>query len=319
MGDTNLASRSIGILAATIMGAFAVPASALTFDITYTAAVQANANFGAIQTDINFVESVFSGLYSDNVTLNFTVDQGGGLGGSLFSNAYYRGSYTSIKTALTGDAKSADDATAVASLPATAPFGTGANSWYVTSSQAKALGLLAANNAASDGTYTFGSAAGLFDFDPSDGITAGAYDFIGTTEHEFSELMGRVTQLGNGNFGYTAYDAFRYTAPGVRNVTSGASADCGVYYSIDGGTTNEKGFNCIDPTNADIQDWADGVPSDPFNAYGSPGVVNSLTATDVQVMDVIGWDLASTTVPEPGTLALASLAGLGLLRRRKQA
>jgi hypothetical protein len=185
----------------------------LVFYITYSAAVQANANFAAIQSDVNFVTNEFSSLYSDNVTLNFQINQASGvLGGSLFSTAYYRGSYASIRSALAAESLAASDAIAVANLPGAAPIGGGPTQWYVTSAQAKALGLLAANNAASDGTYTFGSDRGLFDFNRGDGITAGEYDFIGVTEHEFSELMGRISQLTNG---YTALDALRYTSPGA--------------------------------------------------------------------------------------------------------
>jgi hypothetical protein len=309
--------RIHGLMAAALLSAAATSASAgLVFDITYSAAVQANANFAAIKNDVTFVANEFSSLYSDNVTLNFQINQAPGiLGESLFSNAYYRGSYASIRSALAADSSTASDAIAVANLPGAAPIGSGANAWYVTSAQAKALGLLGANNAASDGTYTFGSDLGLFDFDRSNGIAAGAYDFIGTTEHEFSELMGRVSQLTNTGFGYTAFDAFRYTSPGVSSFNP---SSCGVYYSIDGGVTNQKRFNCV--PNADVQDWDGSVPSDPFNAFGSSGVVNSLSAIDEQVMDVIGWNLAAAhEVPEPSSIALAIVAG-GLLwqqRRRK--
>ena len=309
--------RINGLLAGAVLCATATTASAgLVFDITYSAAVQGNANFAAIQTAVNFVKNEFSSLYSDNVTLRYTIDQQAGvLGQSLFSNAYFRGSYADIKLALTNDSKTADDAIAVANLAAAAPFGAGANDWYAPSSQAKALGLLAANNAASDGDDTLGSDAGLFDYDRSDGIAAGTYDFIGTTEHEFSELMGRVSQRNA--FGYTAFDAFRYTAPGVHNASE---SDCGVYYSINNGATNQKGYNCV--AGADRQDWDSSVPSDPYNAFGSPGVVNSMSAVDKQVMDVIGWDRAGAqAVPEPSTVLLVVLGGglLWLQRRNKSA
>jgi len=319
-----MAFRLSFLVTGAALAAAATSASAgLVFNISYTAAVTGNANFAAIQTDVNLVAAKFSSLYSDNVTLNFTIDASpGGLGSSLFSPAFFRGSYAQVRTALAGDSKSADDATAVASLPGAAPIGPGANQWFLTSANAKAVGLVAANNAASDGTYTFTSDLNTFDFDPSNGITAGEYDFIGTTEHEFSELMGRTNQLDNPGFGYTAFDLFRFTAPGTRDFTGGAGQSCGVYYSINSGATNEKGYNCTDPGNADNQDWDSSVPSDPFNAFGTPGVVNALSNTGIQVMDVIGWDRASAnSVPEPGSAALTLLAG-GLLwrqRRRKSA
>lgn len=91
-----------------------------------------------------------------------------------------------------------------------------------------------------------------------------------------------------------------------------------MYYSIDGGVANQKGFNCQSP--GDVQDWDSSVSSDPFNAFGTSGVVSSLSAVDEQVMDVIGWNLTTTrAVPEPSSIALVMVAG-GLLwqqRRRK--
>lgn len=313
-----MSSRISVLLAGALLCTTATTASAgLVFNIAYSAAVQANADFSAIQTGISFVANEFSGLYSDNVTLNFEIDQATGvLGQSLFSNAYYRGSYANVRAALAADSTSAADAIAVGNMAVSAPIGPGANEWYVTSAQAKAIGLLVGSNSASDGNYTFGSDSGLFDFDRSDGISAGKYDFIGTTEHEFSELMGRVSQLTNQGFGYNLFDTFRYTAAGVRNFSDTA---CSVYYSIDGGTTNQKDYNCV--AGADVQDWASGVPSDPFNAFGSPGVVNALNALDAQVMDVIGWTQNSQQVPEPGSLPLVFVAGglLWLQSKRKSA
>src|SRR6478735_2064815 len=69
--------------------ALAMTASAdagLTFNISYTAAVQGNADFASIQAACNYVANEFSTRFNDNITLNFTVDQNNaGLGSSLFS------------------------------------------------------------------------------------------------------------------------------------------------------------------------------------------------------------------------------------------
>jgi hypothetical protein len=288
----------------------------LAFNITYTAAVQADAHFANIQSAVNYVSGEYSALYSDPITLNFTIDEGAvGLGESLFSNAYWRGSYTTLRAALAGDAKDAADttATAAANLPAAAPYadacGVANDCWYAPSSEAKALGLLAGNNAASDGTYTFDNTVS-YTYDPNNRAVAGEYDFIGVTEHEFSELMGRTSQ--SASFGYDILDTMRFTAPGTRNLNQVP----GVYFSYNNGTTNLAGYNAI--AGGDKQDLNGAVATDPFNASTSDDQGHLLNSVDIQMMDVIGYDRVSA-VPEPtSVILLASVLGLvAVLTKRR--
>lgn len=293
-----------------------VPAHAVVFVVSYTAAVQGNANFGQIQNAVNFVSNEFSSTFSDPVTLNFTIDQNStGLGESLFSNAYRRVSYADIKNALTADSKSADDASAVAKLPGAEPAVPVPGQWVVPSAEAKALGLLPANNPGSDGIYTFNSTQ-AYTYDPNNRKVAGAFDFVAVTEHEFSELMGRTSQLTNPGFGQLVYDLSRFTAPGVRDF--GPSGN-GVYFSVDGGATNLKNYNS--GPGGDVQDWDSSDPSDPYNAFNGPNQGHALNALDTRVLDVIGWDLAAAAVPEPETYALmlAGLGAVGFMARRRKA
>jgi hypothetical protein len=295
-GARNGARRGLplGFLGLLVMG---LPLHAnLAFNITYTAAVQADAHFAQIQSAVNYVEAEYSGLYSDPITLNFKIDEApGGLGSSLFSNAYFRGSYAQLRAALVGDAKSADDATAtaVANLPNADPYGRGcANCWYATSAEAKAIGLLAGNNAASDGLYTFANDVS-YTYDPNNRAVAGEYDFIGVTEHEFSELMGRTSQ--SAAFGYDILDTMRFTAPGTRD----ANKDPGVYFSFDNGNTNLAGYNS---GGGDRQDFNGALATDPFNASTGTDQAHMLSSADIREMDVIGYDLAA--VPEPTSVIL---------------
>jgi hypothetical protein len=294
----------------------------ILFNITYTPAVQNDTNFTNIQSAVNYVKGEFSALYSDPIALNFTITEGPiGLGSSLFSNSYWRGSYTDLRTALVGDNKTADDATATAqaNLPLADPYGvpapnpnglTAANDWYATSAEAKALGLLT-DQSLFDGTYTFDNTVS-YTYDPNNRAVSGKYDFIGVTEHEFSELMGRTQQ--SNQFGYNIFDTMRFTSVGVRNVNlSGVS---GVYFSFDNGVTNLAGFNA---GGGDKQDLNGGVATDPFNASTGPNQAHSLNETDKALLDVIGYDRVSAA-PEPSTFLLAlPLLGFGLARMRKRA
>lgn len=280
-------------------------AGPLAFNITYTQAVQNDANFASIQSAVNYVTSEYSAMYSDPITLNFTIDEGAvGLGQSLFSNNYWRGSYAQLTAALAADSKTANDALAVASLPATDPYFSGcSNCWYATSADAKALGLIT-DQSVFDGTYTFDNTVS-YTYNPANRGASGLFDFIGVTEHEFSELMGRTSQ--SSAFGANALDIFRYTAPGVNqfNQVSGA------YFSFNNGVTNLAGYNS---GSGDKQDLNGAVATDPFNASTGPGQAHALNTVDLSTLDVIGYDLA---VPEPATFAMG-LAGFGLLLLRKR-
>ena len=273
----------------------------LTFNITYTSNVSSDPNFSSIKTAVQFVESEFSSLYSNNITLNITIDEGAvGLGES--STLLQGSSYAAIRTALIANASSANDNSFNSALPATDPTG---HSWFVPFAEAKALGLRAGNNASSDGTYTFDNTQ-TYTYDPANRGTGG-FDFIGVTEHEFSEIMGRTNDLGN-NIDLP-FDLGRFTG---NNTRSFANTGSGVYFSIDNGAVNLHNFN--GSGSGDVQDWDGSVLTDPFNASTGPNQRHFLSSEDIALLNVIGYDLA---VPEPGTFGLAGvvLIGAGLVRR----
>src|SRR5258707_1234475 len=108
--------------------------------------------------------------------------------------------------------------------------------------------------------------------------------------YEISEVMVRLGFSG-GMFASTAnsfslIDVFSYTGAGVRGLRGGP----GNNFSIDNGTTLLKLWN--DPTvnGLDSRDWAPGT-NDAFNQFSNSDVVNSVSAVDLQLMDVIGYTL----------------------------
>ena len=198
----------------------------MQFNITYDSSVS-SAPTGFIAA-IDYVVEYFDHLFTDPITINIDVGYGevngtslgsGALGESLtYLNSY---SYSAIKNALTGDATSPADATAIASLPGSDPIG-GTHTYWVSTAEQKALGLLAATSTAIDGYVGFSSVY-PFDYNRNDGISPGFYDFIGTVEHEFSEVMGRVVlageTIGSTPNGFEPLDLFDYSSPGVRQTS----------------------------------------------------------------------------------------------------
>jgi hypothetical protein len=200
----------------------------MNINITYDSSVTA-----AYQTAINAVAQFFDSHFSDNVTINISVnlaDLAGGLGKSFWNfNSF---SYSDIRNALQSDAMTSNDTTALADdVPSTDPI-SGTHTYFMVLAEQKALGLLAGNATGSDGSVTFDSGATTVDLDRGDGITAGRYDLAGTVAHEFTEVMGRSllvdstvtlsdgTKVTDSNF---LLDLFHWSADGTRSF-SGTSA-----------------------------------------------------------------------------------------------
>ena len=158
---------------------------------------------------------------------------------------------------------------------------------------ARVLGLAGASNNLDD-ALVLGSAF-TWNFDPNNRGAAGGFDAIGAIMHEISEGgMGRVGGLGYQNNTWAPMDLFRFTAAGARDFTGGQDGVT-TYFSPGGASPdltlpyhasiNASGqFDGFDPA-----DWDS--TGDSFGS-GAPGVVGNLSATDIRVMDVLGWNLA---------------------------
>ena len=274
--------------------------------LTYDSSVD-SAPIG-FKTALNSLVSFLQSNFTDAVTVNIAVGYGE-IGGNVLgpnslgasSTFMQRYSYAALKNALIADASSATDKSAIASLPAADPRGT---SYMIATAEAKALHL--SSSSGFDGSVGF-NGTGIFDYDNSNGITPGQYDFYATAAHEITETLGRI--LWAGSPGYTALDLFHFSAPGERTFSGTTKG----YFSVDNGVTNLDYFNSS--PGGDFGDWAQSAGKDAFLAFGGPDAVESISATDLKVMDVLGWNRAGSGgtggTGSGGTSSTSSSSGSG--------
>jgi hypothetical protein len=265
----------------------------LVISPTFTANFDTNFGADAAAAEAAWIAAaeVFNTNFADDININITVDAVPGT--SVFGQSFtslLSISYADLLSRVTADATTPSDQIAIdpgGSMSATDPTN-GIGTWWLSRSQAKALDHIP-NDASEDGVTRFGTG---HHFTFSGGIVAGTYDFQGIAAHEISEVMGRLG-LSGGTVGatpnsFTLIDNFSYTGPGTKGLRGGP----GNNFSIDNGTTLLKLMN--DPTvnGLDSRDWAPGT-NDAFNQFSAPGVVNPVSTVDLQVMDVIGYNLAA--------------------------
>lgn len=239
------------------------------------------ANATAAKASWEAAAKVFTDAFSDPIHINITVDAV--TKASVFGESFpgfVTISYSELYDRVVAYASTENDAIAIGpggSMTPTDPSNGG--TWQLTRAQAKALGKIP-DDMSDDGGTTFG-VGNAFTF--SGPIAAGTFDFQGIAAHELAEVMGRFG-LSGGNNTFSLIDVFSFTGAGMRSMGGGA----GNFFSIDNGTTLLKEFNDSAANHLDTRDWAGGT-NDSFNQFSDSGVVNPVSAVDLQLMDVIGY------------------------------
>ena len=284
---------------------------------TFDSSITSNPNSAAIQSVINKAIAIHQSRFKDALTATILFRYSRTApNGTLLSSGVSRSDFpiyfiawSTFITALKADAKTANDTTANASLPASAL----STNIVVTSANGKAVGLggltplgMCANGSVAigcpyDGIVTLNSGISLsFTRPPS----SSNYDAQRQVEHEMDEVFGLGSFLNLGGTNLRPQDLFSWSAAGVRNRTlSGAR-----YFSINSGTTNIVNFN--QTSGFDFGDWLGGTTcpqTKPFvqNAFVCPGQFADVTATSPEGinLDVIGYDLV---IPPAGPTAKAA-------------
>jgi hypothetical protein len=301
--------------AAVLLGLVGASAAhAMTIIPVYDSSVTSRSNAAAIEAAFGQVATEFDKAFAPAVTVKIGVSWGKVNGASIGSGniAASRMSllsgftYADVKSIFRADAAAkpgdANMATLAAHLPTASPAGS--RGYAIPYAEAQAVGYLPATLAVDSGYVGFSSSA-VWDFSPTNGISAGAYDFQGMAAHEISEVLGRITGLYGSNPTYaTPLDVLRYSAKGVSSFSYSQSA----YFSINGGSTNLGTFNVTG--GGDRTDWRS-IAGDAQNAYLSTGVNYALTVADKTLLDVLGWGAAAPTVTIGSPVPVASLTGSG--------
>ncbi len=291
-----LAALAAGTMAATPSATLqtAAASSGVVINVTYDSSVGgAPAGFKDV---VNSVVQFFENAFNDPITININVGWGEVHGQTFDSNTLAASdpwvdqyTYSQIRGALVSDISSSSDETAIGTLPISDP--TRSDNWFLTSAEAKALGL--PTSAGSIDGYVGFNGMVPYDYDNSDGVTSGSFDLYGVVAHEISEVMGRTLGAGSGINGYFPLDLFHYTntAHGTRNF-SGTTPS---YFSIDG-TTVVHYFNA--QSDGDFGDWDFGVPSDSFDAFAHSGQILPISPGDLVALDAIGYNLANPPIAD---------------------
>jgi len=291
-------------------GTTVIAGRGMTFDITWDSSVASAP--AAFKIDVDEAFQLLADTYSSPVTLHFHVGfgevDGSALGSDDLGESSYdsapQESYSDLVSQLTSDATSPAQLQALSTLPATSPTN---GTYYLSQAQAETLGFAnagASSDANPDGYVGFSSDTSWnYSADPNQTPVSGEWDFLGTVEHELTEILGRGSFMGdstNETFTnqYSLMDLYRFSGDDTRALRPHNDPS---YFSIDDGATDLADFNNYKTgDNGDLGDWSGTTVNgtlvhtpDSFDDESDGGGVNPFTATDATLMNVLGYNFAT--------------------------
>lgn len=218
--------------------------------------------------------------------------------------------YDTVRTRLLNSAASTAETTLYTALP-TGSVSTdigSLSSVSVASPLNRALGLAPADAASTDTAPSIGFNSNFtFDFDPSNGITAGQTDFDAVAVHEMGHALGFISNVGGSSTRLSVWDIFRFR-PGTtmsafttaqRILTTG-----GEHRFYDGNPELACSTGGPSGTGGDSRQashWKDdsytGLTIGIMDPTIASGQRKTITNNDLQMLETIGYTLSGTVPP----------------------
>lgn len=213
----------------------------------------------------------------------------------------------------------------------------------ITKANLKALGFtgLDATFGVSDGQLLFGSGI-EYDFDNSDGVTAGATDFETIAVHEIAHILGVISAVDQvdallndgvttGAILPTPFDLYRFEDGSVNDPATALEFNTATRSLIPGSddvfdqvlagpglTELQLSTGAFNGDGRQASHFEDNLNLGVLDPTFGPGEIAVVSANDARVLDLIGYDITITSVPEPSSVSLMMwLAGPVMLLRRR--